>query len=178
MDNKYSHEARIFAAAAHAAVGQKRKYTDEDYIVHPIEVAQIIKDYASEWAIDHVLATALLHDVLEDTKVTREQLAQYFPSEIIRYVVDLTDVSKSSDGNRSVRKEIDRKHLANGGGIVHTVKLADLISNSRSIIKYDPGFAPKYIGEKKALMHVLVHGAKSLRDMAWDIINQYEKEKV
>jgi len=38
-------KARYFATAAHAAVGQKRKYSDDDYIVHPIRVANLVKQY-------------------------------------------------------------------------------------------------------------------------------------
>ena len=177
MDNKYQIEARIFAAAAHGAMKQKRKYTGEDYIFHPIEVADIIREHAPDWAVDQVFAIALLHDVLEDTGVTVEYLSNYFPSEIVRSVVDLTDVSNPSDGNRAVRKELDRQHLAHGSGIVHTVKLADLISNTRSIIKNDPGFAPKYVGEKKALMHVLTRGSDKLKKIAWDMINEFERTK-
>ena len=55
-----------FATDAHQ--GQKRKYSDEDYISHPIEVAKMVH-YRSSGSVT-MTAAALLHDVLEDTKVT------------------------------------------------------------------------------------------------------------
>jgi (p)ppGpp synthase/HD superfamily hydrolase len=60
-------KARLFAKAAHAAVGQMRKYTDEPYIVHPVEVAGIVRYWGGT---DTMCVAALLHDVLEDTKIT------------------------------------------------------------------------------------------------------------
>jgi (p)ppGpp synthase/HD superfamily hydrolase len=53
--------ARVFATAAHAAVGQKRKYTGEDYIVHPTEVAGIVRDAGGT---DAQIAAAYLHDLV------------------------------------------------------------------------------------------------------------------
>lgn len=62
-------KAYYFAMAAHAAVGQKRKYTGEPYIVHPVEVCDIIT-HNVEWSNDEMCCAALLHDVVEDTQVT------------------------------------------------------------------------------------------------------------
>ena len=63
-------------------------------------------------------------------------------------VDDLTDVSKPQDGNRATRKELDRQHTAKASPDAKTIKLADLISNSRSIMKDDPNFAKVYMKEK------------------------------
>ena len=82
--------ARIFATAAHAAVGQTRKYTGEPYIVHPIEVAKIVENHGGSNAM---IAAALLHDVLEDTSVTFDVLETEFGSEVAELVLWLTDVS-------------------------------------------------------------------------------------
>jgi (p)ppGpp synthase/HD superfamily hydrolase len=147
--------ARIFATAAHAAVGQKRKYTGEDYIVHPTEVAGIVRDAGGT---DAQIAAAYLHDVVEDTGVTIEQIEREFGTEITELVSYLTDVSKPSDGNRKVRKTIDRKHTAKAPAAAKTVKLADLISNTQSIVKYDMNFAETYLEEKMELLSVLQHG--------------------
>ncbi len=147
--------ARVFATAAHAAVGQKRKYTGEDYIVHPTEVAGIVRDAGGT---DAQIAAAYLHDVVEDTGVTIEQIEREFGTEITELVSYLTDVSKPSDGNRKVRKTIDRKHTAKAPAAAKTVKLADLISNTQSIVKYDMNFAETYLEEKMELLSVLQHG--------------------
>jgi len=147
--------ARIFATAAHAAVGQKRKYTGEDYIVHPYEVAGIVR---LAGGTDAQIAAAYLHDVVEDTGVTSEQIASMFGTEVAELVDWLTDVSKPTDGNRAVRKAIDREHTAKAPAAAKTIKLADLISNTQSIIQHDLNFAETYLAEKMELLSVLQHG--------------------
>ena len=145
-------KAMVFATAAHAAVGQKRKYTGEPYIVHPIEVADIVINVGGSNAM---IAAALLHDVLEDTDVTFDLLVDEFGSEVAELVLWLTDVSKPEDGNRSTRKAIDRQHIASAPAEAQTVKVADLISNTQSIVAYDPDFAKTYLKEKRLLLDVL-----------------------
>lgn len=156
-------KARIFATAAHAAIGQVRKYTQEPYIVHPAEVVGILR------AVEHtpvMLAAAWLHDVLEDTNVTYDLLMQEFGAEITSLVLWLTDVSKPEDGNRSTRKELDRQHTASAPAEAQTIKLADLISNTKSIVAHDAAFAKVYLEEKRMLLQVMVRGDKKLHDIA------------
>lgn len=155
--------ARVFATAAHAAVKQKRKYTGEDYIVHPTEVAGIVQ---SVGGTDAQIAAAYLHDVVEDTGVTIEQVEAEFGSEVAALVGWLTDVSKPTDGNRKVRKTIDRKHTAKAPAAAKTVKLADLISNTQSIVKHDLNFAETYLEEKMELLEVLTDGDTNLWQQA------------
>lgn len=152
-------DARLFATAAHAAVAQLRKYTNEPYIVHPIEVASIV---ATVPHTPEQLAAAYLHDVLEDTQVTEPVLRELFGDRVTDLVVWLTNVSKLSDGKRSVRKELDRQKLAKAPAEAQTVKLADLISNTGSIVAYDPEFAKTYIPEKRDLLEVLTRGDRTL----------------
>ena len=66
-DSELVRRAFAFAKAAHEAVGQMRKYTGEPYIVHPVEVADIVQTVAHT---EVMLAAALLHDTVEDTGVT------------------------------------------------------------------------------------------------------------
>lgn len=161
--------ARIFATAAHAAIGQKRKYTGEPYIVHPIEVMNIVKTVAHT---EEMLATALLHDVLEDTKVSYGDLHDEFGLKLADMVLWMTDVSKPEDGNRETRKALDRQHIAAAPADIHTIKLADLIANTRSIVAFDPNFAKVYMREKRMLVDVLVRGDTSLREIAIRQINE------
>jgi hypothetical protein len=107
---------------------------------------------------DAQIAAAYLHDVVEDTGVTIEQIEREFGTEITELVGWLTDVSKPSDGNRKVRKTIDREHTAKAPAAAKAVKLADLISNTKSIVKYDLNFAEIYLEEKMELLSVLQHG--------------------
>lgn len=166
-------KAWVFAMAAHTAVGQKRKYTGEPYIVHPYEVMTIVKSVSHT---EDMLAAALLHDVVEDTGVKLVDISLNFGPEIAALVGWMTDVSKHSDGNRATRKAIDRLHSARAPAEAQTIKLADLISNSRSIMKYDPDFAKVYIAEKCLLLDVLTKGDPTLHAMAREIVFKYKGE--
>ena len=144
--------AQVFATAAHAAVGQLRKYTFEPYIVHPAEVAHTVTEYGGT---PEMIAAAWLHDVVEDTGVTIELIRSEFGSEVSDLVGWLTDVSRPDHGNRAARKAVDRAHTAAAPSEAQTVKLADLISNTRSIVEHDAKFAETYLAEKRLLLEVM-----------------------
>ena len=152
-------KARVFATAAHAAVAQLRKYTNEPYIVHPAEVVSIVK------TVDHtpeMLAAAWLHDTVEDTGVSIEVIRAEFGAEVAELVGWLTDVSRPDHGNRAARKAVDRAHSAGAPAAAQTVKLADLISNTASIVAHDPEFAKVYLKEKALLLEVMTKGNPEL----------------
>jgi guanosine-3',5'-bis(diphosphate) 3'-pyrophosphohydrolase len=149
-------KAQVYAMAAHAAVGQKRKYTGEPYIVHPAEVAKIVAGVPG--STPDMVAAAWLHDVVEDTGCTYTDIHMAFGADIAALVGWLTDVSKPEDGNRAHRKALDRAHTAKAPAEAQTIKLADLISNSRSIIQHDPAFAKTYLEEKRLLLEVMTRG--------------------
>ena len=159
--------AKVFATAAHAAVKQVRKYTFEPYIVHPAEVASIV---ATVPHTDVMLAAAYLHDTVEDTGVSIVDIQKEFGNEVASLVGWLTDVSKPEQGNRAVRKAIDREHTAMAPAAAQTVKLADLIANSRSILAHDPAFAKVYLEEKRMLLEVLTRGDATLMAQARRIV--------
>jgi (p)ppGpp synthase/HD superfamily hydrolase len=158
------HKAQVFAIAAHSAVGQKRKYTGEPYFVHPAEVARIVAEVPGSTA--EMVAAAWLHDTVEDTGVTYNDIHMNFGPEVAVLVGWLTDVSKPEDGNRAVRKAIDRAHSAEAPAEAQTVKLADLISNSKSIMQHDPAFAKTYLEEKRLMLDVMTKGDPGLHALA------------
>lgn len=137
--------ARAFCIAAHAGIGQKRKYTGEDYHQHPEEALQILLTYCEPTHAQQ--AAILLHDVVEDTGVTRQHIAQVFGQDVAHLVWSVTDVSRKEDGNRVARKKIDREHIMTGCDKTLEMKLADLISNTLSIAKHDKKFARVYLDE-------------------------------
>jgi (p)ppGpp synthase/HD superfamily hydrolase len=157
--------AKEFAMHAHDSIGQRRKYTKEPYWVHPEAVAKIVTDVGGT---DAQIAAAWLHDTVEDTPITIYHILQEFGFEVAKMVEDLTDVSKSEDGNRATRKAIDLAHTATISADSATVKLADLIDNTKSIVQYAPGFAKIYLEEKRKMLLVLKHGDSLL----WDIANK------
>lgn len=156
-------KARIFAVAAHCAVGQLRKYTAEPYWVHPAEVVSILKTRPHD---PEMIAAAWLHDVVEDTGVTIEVIRAEFGSKVSDLVGWLTDVSRPDHGNRAARKAVDRAHTAAAPAEAQTIKLCDLISNTKSIVEHDPEFAKVYLKEKQLLLEVLTKGDPVLYNRA------------
>ena len=149
-----------FAKVAHD--GQLRA-SGEPYITHPLAVATIVARYGADEA---TICAALLHDTVEDTPVTLEQIEGLFGVRVASLVEQLTDVSRPEDGNRRTRKAIDLAHTATATPEAKTVKLADLISNTRTIVEFDPDFARVYLAEKARLLEVLKEGNASLHAMA------------
>ena len=144
--------AFIFATAAHAAVGQRRKYTDQPYIVHPARVATTVAKFGGT---DDMIAAAYLHDVVEDTGVSIVDIQNMFGTDVALIVDGLTDVSKPEDGNRAERKAMDRDHSAAATYEAQFVKCADIIDNAHDIGDNDPSFNLVYRKEMLLLIEVL-----------------------
>lgn len=147
---------------------QKRKYTGDPYIVHPVAVQNTLFFLN---APRYVLEAAVLHDTIEDTDATFEDIESKFGKEVALLVSEVTDASGPLDGNRAARKKIDLKHLSTSTYWGASIKLADLIDNSRTIVFHDPNFAKVYLKEKEATLAVLQHGHPLLIQYAYDILN-------
>ena len=161
-----SEKAELFATRKHAEINHVRKYTGEPYITHPAEVVGILKTVSHT---ENMLAAAWLHDTVEDTNTTIDEIGDEFGLAVRGYVRGLTDVSKPEDGNRALRKAMDREHLSEQMPCVMTVKLADLISNAKTVTERDPKFAKIYIAEMRLLLGVLNDGDQTLWKQAYDI---------
>lgn len=166
-------KARVFARAAHAAVGQRRKYTGEEYVYHPMEVATIVQGAGGDV---NMITAAILHDVLEDTGVTEDILRDEFGDDITDLVKWLSDVSKPEDGNRAARKQIDREHSAAAPARAQTIKCFDLWSNTRSIAAHDKDFAKVYLVEKRALLAVLTKAWPEALAAAYSVLEDAEAD--
>ena len=148
----HAQTALVFATAAHAAVGQMRKYTDDPYIVHPIRVATTVAKFGGT---DEMIAAAYLHDVVEDTGVSIVDIQDMFGTDVALIVDGLTDVSVPEDGNRAVRKAMDRQHSAEARYEAQFVKCADIMDNASDIGDNDPSFNVIYRKEMVLLLEVL-----------------------
>lgn len=150
-----------YAATKHR--NQKRKYSGAPYIVHPFAVARTVEAFGYR---PEVVAAALLHDVVEDTDATLNDIMDRFGSDVASLVAMVTDVSVPSDGNRAARKAIDREHLAQASHEGKAIKLADTIDNTHDIVANDPKFAVIYIAEKKILLPLLTGANPDLYEIA------------
>jgi hypothetical protein len=152
-------KARDFATRMHRRIDHRRKYTNQPYDTHLKAVAEMVTRVTDD---AEMVAAAWLHDVVEDTPVTLEQVRKAFGAGVAALVDELTDVSRASDGNRAVRKAIDREHSARASARAKTVKLADLLDNCRDIRRGDPGFARVFFPEAQALLPALREGDRRL----------------
>lgn len=137
-------KAYEFAKAAHE--GQKRS-SGEDYFIHPCAVVEILADFGFD---SSTVIAAFLHDVLEDTPVTPEQLAEEFGQEILELVEGVTKLDKLQFTNREdAQAENFRKFfMAMAKDLrVIIVKLADRLHNMRSL-KYLPPEKQQYISRE------------------------------
>lgn len=165
------YRAKNLAERVHAL--QIRKYSGEPYAVHLREVAGYCAEVGCR---DEVIAAAWLHDAKEDQGVTDEELRGLFGDEVARLVDEVTDQSRPEDGNRAARKAIDREHNGRASPEGKTIKLADLISNTRSIATRDPHFAVTYLREKRLLMPLLTEGNPILYARAMELLKRYEAQ--
>lgn len=157
--------------ATDAHYGQFRKYTFEPYITHPIAVSEIVK---SVGGTEDQISAAILHDVVEDTwmSLTDLKLAGFSPK-VISMVYELTKKSLYSSEPRSVRKKMDREFLSTVSDEAKTIKLADILHNSESILVHDPEFAKTWMEETKLLLPMLNGGSIKLYKVVESIVNEY-----
>lgn len=130
--NKLIARAMEYAAQHHR--GGTRKGGDVPYIVHPFEVAMILKENAFE---DRVVAAGLLHDLLEDTEVTKADLREKFGEEILKLVLSASEKLKGREERSwDIRKRQTIKYLEEEANFINkAVACADKLSNARSILR-------------------------------------------
>lgn len=147
MTDPMVQRALAFASKAHET--QVRKYTGEPYIYHPIDVAATLVEYLGEKVPAEWQAAALLHDVVEDCGVTFTELRREFGDNVATLVMHLTDLVTTEQGNRDTRKFMEAVRIGTAPAAAQLIKIADLISNSRSIFAHDPDFSVVYLREKQ-----------------------------
>lgn len=165
-------KARGYAIAAHDGIGQTRKYTGAPYHTHVIAVAEIVNTVPG--ATPEMVAAAYLHDTVEDTPVTIEDIRNEFGGVVASYVGYLTNV-KDYSINRAQRKVLDYYRLIDAPNAVKTIKLADIIHNTGSIVEHDPKFAKRYLAEAKKLLEALVGGDPGLYAYASYVVDSGNK---
>jgi (p)ppGpp synthase/HD superfamily hydrolase len=175
--DKVLEQIRDFADKAHGS--QTRKYTPERYIVHPVRVMELCQRYTSDIPI---LAAALLHDVLEDTPVRKNQL-HHFLSTVLnepeaarttQLVVELSDVytkERFPRWNRRTRKTREAARIAQTSSDSQTVKYADIIDNCSEIVVQDPEFAGLFLLECRMLLQKIPKGDPVLYKQAIETVD-------
>jgi len=175
----YNYTIIDFIIDAHG--DQKRKYTGEPYVYHPIQVSSICEKYGIDL---YGCIAALLHDVVEDTDrgfndihnmLTTVLVKRRSISFVMKYVIDLTDVYDKTaypELNRRERKSLERNRLAQIDSVSQSIKYADIIHNTSSIILHDPNFAKVYLKEIKDTLEVMNTGDFEMYENCCDLVQR------
>jgi len=143
FDNFYDYLGSAERYASNAHEGQFRRYTGESYITHPKAVAELVdsfwKEAFGEEAPAEVYAASLLHDVVEDTNKTLDDIERLFGTTVAQYVYFLTKPHNVA-GNRKLRKAIFNNQLELAPVEVKIIKFFDMFHNCESIKEHDPKF--------------------------------------
>ena len=133
MDTSVLDKAIVFAVKAHA--GTERRGKDFPYIVHPMEAVSIVATMTSD---QELLAAAALHDTVEDTDVTLDDIRREFGSRVAKLVEEESDVfmeGVSASDSWHVRKQIAMDRLLRASRDAKMVALGDKLSNARIIYR-------------------------------------------
>jgi guanosine-3',5'-bis(diphosphate) 3'-pyrophosphohydrolase len=163
-------KVRDFADQAHGE--QMRKYSDDRYIVHPVRVMETTRLYLPNIAVQ---AAALLHDVLEDTPVTQQEILAFLETimdkthaaQTVKLVEELTDVFIKKDFPRLKRKERKRREaerLEAASAEAQTIKYADIFDNA-DVTYNDENFAPVFLKEARMFIEKMSKGHPVLREI-------------
>ena len=147
---------KAFDIALDAHKDQRRK-SGEPYIYHPIEVAKIVANEIGLGATS--IACALLHDVIEDSEYTHEDLEKIFGSKIAKIVNGLTKISVMNHQNISIQSENYRKLLLtlSEDFRVILIKIADRLHNMRTLESMRPDKQKKIASETVYIYAPLAH---------------------
>lgn len=163
---------------------QVRSYTGDPYYIHLMSVADTVLHIRPD-----LVEVAMGHDLLEDTDCKTADIwnilkeLQYTKSErsfIVDGIIALTDqYTKEAypELNRKARKQMEAMRLGSIDPAYQTVKLADLIDNSVSIIEHDDKFARVYIQEKVDILDKMRLGDIGLFMKCCAIVSKFEEER-
>lgn len=176
-DKKMISDAFNLAKDAHADV---RRKSGEPYILHPIEVAMIV---AREIGLGPIsVASALIHDVVEDSEYTLEDIERLFGEEIARIIDGLTKISGVFDQDVSLQAENFRKMLLTLSDDIRVIliKLADRLHNMRTMESMPSHKQVKIASETLYLYAPLAHriGLYNIKTELEDLSLKYTEPEV
>ena len=123
---------KVLRIAALYHEGQKRKGKEVPYIVHPVEVAMILQKNGIE---EDLIASGLLHDTLEDTEMTEEELREHFNNRILKLV---KGASENLEDRENTSWEERKKHtidyIKTADRDIKLISCADKLSNAKSML--------------------------------------------
>jgi len=141
-------KARAFAKEKHK--GQVRKFEGLPYFIHPKRVAHILYQFKVSSHIDDLIASAYLHDTLEDTDTNYEELRENFGKIVADIVMQLTSDKTMIDKVGKAKYLADK--MVHMTSYALTLKLADRIDNVNRLSMQNETFKTKYLLETKYIV--------------------------
>ena len=174
--DKVLEQIRDFADQAHG--DQERKFETGPYIIHPVRVMEMVKNYSNDISL---LAAALLHDVLEDTSTDIEEITEFLNTVMspavanitTKYVHELTDIYTKDNypaWNRKKRKGKEAERLSKISPEAQTIKYADILDNAESMQNAEESFRKKFLIECSNYLEAMKKGHPDLRKKAIETV--------
>ncbi len=169
-------KVRQFAQEAHG--DQQRKFSGDPYVNHLVRVMSMCREYTGDITM---LSAALLHDVLEDTEVSADEMKEFLLSVMekesaertVALVKEMTDVYVKENypkWNRRKRKQKEAERISHTSADSQTIKYADLIDNCTGMSKNDPEFAALFLRECRDLLKRIDKGDPRLYKRAIEVV--------
>lgn len=164
-------------------VNHKRKYTGDPYFSHVLSVAEMSEIHLPNYGFE----IGLCHDLLEDTECSpsklKKALVRFGYTEaathlIVGCVIELTDIFTNDSLpylNRAIRKQCEALRLHTISREAQIIKCCDLIDNTSSIVQHDPGFAVKYIAEKRDILKGFTKIDGAIKSQVWNCLLDAEQ---
>src|SRR6476619_553062 len=164
-DEALLNRAYVYAMKAH---GHQKRASGDPYFSHPLEVAAILTDLKLD---DATISAALLHDVIEDTDVTRTEIDQKFGKEIGALVDGLTKIKKLDLVTKKAEQaENFRKLLVAISSDIRVllIKLADRLHNMRTLEHMKPE-SRRQMSEETLEIYAPLEGRMGMQGMRDDL---------
>ena len=140
--------AKLFSNSGHQRITVQRNPARQSPEAHLKSVAQIVSSVTED---EKMIAAAWLHDIVEDTGVTIDDVERRFGAQVAGLVHELTIVSHPAHRHRTTSFAVTKQHFARVSDAAKTIKLADLIDTCRDLYKNDPASFCTYAAEANEL---------------------------
>lgn len=177
--NKLLLDELVLKAAGMALVvhhGQTRRNNKHPYVTHPNRVAREVS--RMDGVTPQVVAAAFLHDVVEDTNITLEQVTETFGLDVAELVESLTNISHNEehkDKPRKERKRLDREFLRHAPRWAKVIKLVDRLDNLKEMSEDSEDFIKLYCDESRLLADAIGSAHIPIADLIRNQCDSLEK---
>ena len=165
--------AKLFANSNHQRIAAHRNPAWQSIEVHLKSVTQMVSCVSEN---EETIAAAWLHDIVEDTSVTLDDIERRFGGAVAKIVGELTRVRRSGRGTRGARFVLDRQHFASVSGAAKTVRIADLIDTCRDLYKRDHASLGTCAREAREMVPALEGGDARLLERLKRDLEKYAPE--